>query len=67
MVAVVTVRQTGAEEDAAQVDVVGDFAPIQVPDGYATVALKDLHRHRGLLLADAGKRLEVFLQLLCRG
>lgn len=67
VVAVVEVGEAGAEEDAAQVDVVGDVASFHVPDGHAAVAFQDLHRHRGLLLADADERLEALLQLVRTG
>jgi hypothetical protein len=44
------------------VHVVRDVTSLEVADGHAEVTLQDLDRHGGLLLPDAGERVQPALQ-----
>jgi hypothetical protein len=53
VVKVVAVGETGAQEHATYVYVIGDVAAGQVTDGDGEVAGEDLDGHGSLLLSDA--------------
>jgi hypothetical protein len=65
VVAFVALSEVRPQENAAQVDVDSDIAPVQGADLYAEVSLKDLNGHGGLLLSDALESKQALLQDVC--
>ena len=57
-------RQAGAKEEPPYVDIERDVAALEMCDLHSTLALKDLDRHRRLLLSDPMELVEPVAQYL---
>jgi hypothetical protein len=64
VIPVVAVREAGAQEDPANVDVVGDIGTVKRLDRYLEVSFEHFDRHRGLLLTDPVERQQPALDLI---
>jgi hypothetical protein len=67
VVKIIPFCESRPQKNAADMDVEGDVALLEVAYRDSEVPLQDLNGHRGLLLADARERLQAALQFPCAG